>query len=140
MPLPPLVRHFLKFNAVGAVGLVVQAVVLALLLRFAGLHYLPATLLAVEAAVLHNFLWHKKWTWADRPGVSQAGAWAMLLRFHLTTGVFSVSGNLVLMLVLVGGVGIDPFAANLLTIAACWLINFLLSDRLVFVGVAGPNH
>ena len=28
--------------------------------------YLFATAIAVEAAVVHNFVWHEQFTWADR--------------------------------------------------------------------------
>ena len=30
-------------------------------------------LIAVEAAVLHNFGWHERWTWRDRPRAGQHG-------------------------------------------------------------------
>jgi len=45
--------RWLKFNAVGAGGVAVQLAFLALLVRL-GVHYLLATALAVEAAVLQN--------------------------------------------------------------------------------------
>ncbi len=47
--------RFLKFNGVGVIGFVVQIAVLAVLLH-RGFGYLTATGLAVEAAVLHNYL------------------------------------------------------------------------------------
>ena len=59
-------RRWLKFNSVGAIGIGVQLSVLTLLAGHLGLNYLLATALAVETAVLHNFVWHEKWTWADR--------------------------------------------------------------------------
>jgi putative flippase GtrA len=125
-----LLHRWFRFSAVGAAGIAVQAATLALLLRVAGLHYLAATAIAVEASVLHNFVWHRRWTWADRRSGNTS---AMLLRFNLTTGAMSIIGNLVLMVVLVGGVGLAPFVANMVTIAICSLINFALSDRFVFV-------
>ena len=125
-----LLHRWAKFSAVGATGIVVQTITLALLLRVAGIHYLIATALAVEASVLHNFIWHKKWPWADRQGVTSA---AMLLRFNLTSGALSIAGNLVLMFVLVGGAGLNALFANVVTIAICSLVNFALSDRFVFV-------
>ena len=125
-----LLYRWFRFSAVGAGGILVQAATLAVLLRVAGLHYLAATAIAVEASVLHNFVWHRRWTWGDRRGVNTS---AMLLRFNLTTGVMSIIGNLVLMAVLVTGAGLPPFAANMVTIAICSLINFALSDRFVFV-------
>lgn len=56
-----------KFSLVGAVGIGVQLGALALLTT-AGVHYLRATALAVEIAVLHNFAWHQNFTWSDREG------------------------------------------------------------------------
>jgi len=123
-------RRFARFSLVGAGGVLVQTVTLAVLLRVAGMHYLLATALAVELSVLHNFIWHRRWTWADRPGASAALA---LLRFNGTNGATSLIGNLALMLVLVGLLKLNPLAANMITIGICSLINFALADRFVFV-------
>ena len=125
-----ILRRWVKFSAVGITGIIVQMAALAFLMRVVGLQYLVATVLAVEISVLHNFLWHRKWTWADR---RQSSIMAMLLRFNLTTGAFSIIGNSVFMFILVGGAKMNAYAANLTTIALCSLINFLLSDRFVFV-------
>ncbi|HWN99755.1 MAG TPA: GtrA family protein [Blastocatellia bacterium] len=125
-----LFQRFAKFSAVGAGGVAVQTLTLALLLRVGGLHYLVATALAVEASVLHNFFWHRKWTWRDRP---QPRWGLMLLRFNLTNGAMSIIANLILMFVFAGLMKLNPNAANLLAIAICSLINFTLSDRVVFV-------
>ena len=126
--------RWLKFNAVGALGMAVQLGVLGLLVRMAGLHYLAATVLAVEAAVVHNFVWHRRWTWADRPGVAGPAWVPLLLRFNLTTGAVSIGGNLVSMAVLTGVWGMDPMLANLASIGLCALANFLVCDHWVFMG------
>jgi putative flippase GtrA len=55
-----------KFNFVGGIGIAVQFAALFLLKTVFHLDYLVATALAVEAAVLHNFVWHERFTWADR--------------------------------------------------------------------------
>lgn len=57
--------RLLKFSAVGAIGVGVQLGALAVL-HAMEITYLPATALAVECAVIHNFLWHRRFTWADR--------------------------------------------------------------------------
>ena len=48
-----------KFNFVGGIGIVVQFGVLFLLKGVLHFNYLVATATAVEAAVLHNFVWHR---------------------------------------------------------------------------------
>jgi putative flippase GtrA len=109
-------------------GIVVQLGTLALLTT-AGVEYLLATAVAVEAAVLHNFAWHQNFTWNDRRG----GILGRLARFHLTNGAISLLGNLALMRVLVGGLGMPLLPANLLSITACFVANFFAADRVVFL-------
>lgn len=125
--------RWLKFNAVGALGMAVQLGALGVFVRVLGLHYLLATALAVEAAVLHNFLWHRRWTWADRPGIASPAWGLLLLRFNLTTGTVSIVGNLLFMGLLAGAAGLEPLLANLLSIGLCSLVNFLVCDRFVFL-------
>jgi len=125
--------RWLKFNAVGVLGMFVQLGSLGLLIHVLGMHYMLATALAVEAAVLHNFLWHRRWTWADRQGVDVPAWGVLLLRFNLTTGMISIAGNLAFMSVLAGAAGLEPVLANLLSICLCSVINFLVCDRLVFL-------
>lgn len=122
--------RFWRFNAVGVLGFAVQLGVLALLVQ-AGLHYLAATALAVEAAILHNFLWHERWTWRDRPSAGWARA-ARLARFHALNGVVSLAGNVLTMRVLVGTCGMPPLRANLIAVIACAAVNFAGADRVVF--------
>lgn len=122
--------RWIRFNTVGAAGIVVQLGVLALLKSGLGLNYLGATACAVEAAVLHNFFWHVRWTWADRPGDALV---VRLLRFNLTTGAVSILSNLVLMRLLVETARIPYLAANLVAIAITSVLNYVLADRLVFV-------
>ena len=122
--------RFLRFNGVGVAGFVLQLGILALLLA-AGVHYLLATALAVEAAILHNFLWHERWTWRDRPATGR-GRLARLWRFHALNGVVSLVGNLALMRLFVGTFGLPAMPANLAAVLCCSLVNYYASDRLVF--------
>lgn len=125
--------RWLKFNSVGVMGVGVQLTVLTLLAGRLDLNYLVATALAVESAVLHNFMWHEKWTWADRLDSSKRkGRLWRLLQFNLTTGAVSIIGNLFFMRIFVGFLGVHFLVANLMTIASCSIINFLVSDRIVF--------
>jgi putative flippase GtrA len=121
-----------KFVFVGAIGVLIQLAVLEALTAL-GLHYLWATAFAVEAAVLHNFMWHQRFTWRDRGGSQSAETGVRLLRFHLSNGAISILGSLLLMRWLVGQFGLKVLLANLLTIAACSVGNFLASDRWVFL-------
>jgi putative flippase GtrA len=125
-------RRWLKFNAVGGIGIGVQLAALAIFRSLLHLDYLLATILAVETAVLHNFLWHECFTWADRPAARFSHSLVRLVRFNASNGLVSILGNVLLMRLLVGALGMQYFVANLIAIAVCSLVNFLLSDCFVF--------
>jgi putative flippase GtrA len=125
------IQRWLKFNAVGAIGVAAQLAALGIFHGWLRLDYLTATALAVEAAVLHNFVWHERWTWRDRP-VPSGGAAVRLLRFNLSAGLISILTNLVLMRWLVGTQHLQYLLANLASIAAGSVVNYFLSDVFVF--------
>ncbi len=125
--------RWLKFNLVGAIGIGVQLATLWMLVHVRGrFNYLLATGLAVEIAVLHNFVWHHRFTWADRVNGHWRDMARRLLHFNLSNGAVSVIGNVVLMRLLAGGLHVPVLLANVVSIAACSLVNFLLSETLVF--------
>jgi len=128
--------RWLKFNLVGAMGVAVQLFVLAVLKTAFRLNYLVATAVAVEAAVVHNFLWHERFTWSDRAGVGSG----RFLKFNFTTGILSIAGNLALMKLLVGVAHVNYLVANGITIAAFSIFNFLVSDGFVFAAARAENQ
>jgi putative flippase GtrA len=155
-PCSILVR-WCKFNFVGGIGIAVQFAALFLLRGVFHFNYLAATALAVEAAVLHNFVWHEQFTWVDKikpnkikPGklkpdklkpdrIERHGirsqrrrSLVRLLRFNLTNGALSILGNLTLMKVMVGQGHMNYLAANAIAITLCSAANFLISDEWVF--------
>jgi putative flippase GtrA len=154
---PSMLVRWCRFNFVGGMGIVVQCAALFLLTTGLHFNYLAATAIAVEAAVVHNFVWHEQFTWADRVKVDRVNAdgaeadrinlarvkcrfvdarWRRsllrLLRFNLTTGAVSIVGNLALMKVMVGQGHINYLLANAIAIALCSLANFLVSEEWVF--------
>jgi len=125
-------RRAFAFAAIGALGFGVQLAAFATLVHAAGLHYALASALAVELAVLHNFAWHERWTWADRPAASLAARLARLGGFHLSNGAVSIGGTLLFTVVFVEGAGLSPMLANVAAVGATGVLNFVVSDRLVF--------
>jgi putative flippase GtrA len=121
-----------KFNLVGGAGIGVQFTALFLLKTVLQFDYLLATAIAVQAAVVHNFVWHEQFTWADRIEVSARRSVARFLRFNLTAGLMSIVGNLALMKVMVGFGGMNYLVANAIAIALCSVANFVVSDSWVF--------
>lgn len=127
----PLIRWG-KFNLVGAIGMVLQLALLALFNRWTPGHYLAATAAAIEITLLHNFVWHLHYTWRDRR--DDSARILQLVRFHLSNGLVSMVGNLVLMRMLVGTAHLPVLASNGIAILFCSVANFCLSENWAFAG------
>jgi putative flippase GtrA len=121
-----------KFNLVGAMGMGVQLAALALLSRWAGGHYLYASAMALEITLLHNFVWHWHYTWRDRR--DSATAFRRLVRFHLSSGLISMVGNLGLMRLLVDEARLPLLISNLIAILCCSMANYCVGNRWAFAG------
>jgi putative flippase GtrA len=121
-------ERFVAFNAVGALGAGVQLACVAALTVFAHVHYAIATPVAVGVAVVHNFFWHRHWTWRDRRAAVQPA----LVRFVVINGAVSLIGNMAVMTTLVSGAHVPAVPANVVSIAVCGLVNYVLGDAVVF--------
>jgi len=126
--------RLLRFNIVGVLGFGVQLAVLLALER-AGWPLVPATLIAVEAAVLHNFVWHERWTWADVRAGTRPGR---LARFHAANGFISLAGNAGLTAALAEA-GVPVAIANMCAVAVCAAANFAAAHLLVFCDKTWPT-
>ena len=119
-----------KFSAVGIAGAVMQVAALTIFTSLSSLHYLAATALAVELPVLHNFMWHERWTWKDRAAGNTRPN--RLLRFHLSNGLVSIVSNLVLMRWLTGSLHLAIAPANVISILITSCANFALGELFVY--------
>lgn len=134
-----LLRRWLRFNFVGIIGIALQMATLAALAGM-GFPYLLATAAAVEAAVVHNFIWHERYTWWDRRADGGLERLWCLLKFNAANGAVSLLGNLLLMHLLVGRLRLPLMLANAMAIAACSAVNFGLGEGLVFQRPTRPQR
>lgn len=119
-----------KFAFVGALGVLVNLSLLLLLSATAGFPRGLAWFLAVEAAVLHNFIWHQTFTWRDRRGAG-AGPWLRAAAtFHLSVaGTVAVNGAIFGLLSIAGTPLLLAGAAG---IGSATALNFIAGDVWVF--------
>lgn len=131
-----VLRRWMKFNFVGAMGIGVQLLAVYVCGALLQANSLLATGLGVEAAVLHNFLWHEHFTWADRrcDARQNRGFWLRLLAFNGSAGAISIGGNLFLVWLMISQARIPILPANLVAIACCSILNFTTNDKLIFHG------
>ena len=118
-----------RFACVGLGGFAVQLLALRAL-SDAGVPPPLATALAVEAAIVHNFFWHERWTWKDRPRLD--GPLARFARFNGVTALVSIVGNVALTATFTGTLHLPLLAANALAVLVLGTVNFTAADRAVF--------
>jgi dolichol-phosphate mannosyltransferase len=108
-----------KFCVVGLSGYAVNLVVYALLLRWAGLHYIPAAVGSFLVAVANNYTWNRVWTFRGQRGnVAYQG-----LRF-LVVSTTALAGNLVVLYLLVKA-GLGALPAQAIAIVLVTPLNFV---------------
>jgi len=122
------------FNLVGVLGFALQLTLLFVIKRFLRVSYLIATVLAVEAAVLHNFVWHEHLSWADVVSASRHRTLRRLVRFHFANGLISIGGNASLTWGLVEKLHFPYLVANAVAVVACSVMNYVACDKFVFAG------
>jgi putative flippase GtrA len=121
--------RLLPFAVIAALGFVVQLGVM-LFLQTVGWTLAVSTVAGVEAAVLHNFAWHERWTWRDR--VAGGSRVRRLVAFHAANGLTSIAGNLLIGYLLAAFTGIGMVAATVIAVALTGVLNFMAADRVVF--------
>jgi len=125
----PMLLRWWRFNAVGLAGFTLQLGALWLFARVWGIQYLLATAMAVELALLHNFVWHEAWTWK---GLAVEGRWSRLARFHLANGFVSIASNVLFTWLLIDCFGMPLLISNTVAVAVTALLNFALAAAWVF--------
>ncbi len=115
----------LRFAVVGGGGVLVNSAALFALYHWVGLPLLVASGIAVELAVVHNYLLNDRWTFALRtPSTGR------FVKFNI-----SVLGGLAINVVLVWSLvhaGMHLLLANCLGIAAAFAVNFVCSTGWVW--------
>jgi putative flippase GtrA len=124
--------RFGRFSLVGFMGAILQLALISLLTKSFGVLSTSATPVAVEITVLHNFIWHERFTWDNRGSKGSRQLALRLGRFHAGNGFVSLAGNTILMYCLVERLRAPTLPAAIGAIVLCSLANFLIADRWVF--------
>jgi putative flippase GtrA len=118
-------RRLSRFSVVGATGVVVNNLTLVVLHGVEGMALLPATVAAVEVAIVFNYVLHEVWTFQRMRLSAQRFAYFSLVA--LAAMPFNVGVVQVL-----AWLGLYYLVANLVGIIAGFLINFAVSSRWIW--------
>ena len=112
--------QLLRFSLVGASGYVVNLAVFALFVH-GGTGHRSAAVAAFLVAVTNNFLWNRRWTFADSRGSHAGFQAARFLVVSVTAFLFS----LVILELLVSAAGLPEVAAQAVAIICATPLSFL---------------
>jgi dolichol-phosphate mannosyltransferase len=119
-----------RFATVGALGTIVNLVLMWLLLRETNLHYLPAAVVATEVAIVHNFLLQERFVFRDlRDGRHR---WWMRGLHSLLYNNVDTLIRLPVLAVLVEALAMPSVLAQALTLAAAFLARFFFVSTVVY--------
>jgi len=122
-------RRPLRYLAVATLGAALQAgVVIAA--SAVGCSPVAATVIGIEAAILHNFAWHDRWTWGDRD--RREPRVVRLVRYNAALAGTSLAVGAGVTWMVVAGLGWGVLPANAVAVAVAALANYIASDRVLF--------
>jgi dolichol-phosphate mannosyltransferase len=125
--------RFLRFCVVGLSGVVVNEGALWFFTAVGGLYYVYASLLAVELAIVNNFLLNDRWTFRERSR-QQPGLRNYIKRFwqfNLICGVGALL-NVVVLWALTAFAGVYYLLSNLVGIGVSTLWNYGLNSMITW--------
>lgn len=131
-------RRWFKFQAVGAAGTCVQLGSLFFLREYLALSVLLAAAIAVEISILHNFCWHRHWTWAIADArLRSKPVFRQLCEYNLSYCLLSLISSVVFTDLFMRTLSVHYLIANLMSIGSVGVANFLIGELLIFRPVAG---
>lgn len=134
-----------KFAVVGLSGLVVNSGILWILTHFFHIDYRIASLLAIEVAILNNYVWNTVWTWRDRPADSVGHVLRRFVKFNGASALVALI-NWLSLIALTEWFHIEMMISNLIGIFAASIFNFLVSHYWTFgtkekkLPIRGDSH
>ena len=126
-------QRFMKFNLVGLIGVAVNELIL-IILAGQGMYYLFSGILAVEVAILSNFILNDAWTFKDR---RSGHILVRLLRFN-SLMLIGLLINLIILFFITEYVGLHFTVSNLIGIGIASIARYFLS--LKWAWLKPPNN
>ena len=122
-------RHledFMKYSLVGVSGVFVNLGLYLFLTRYYEISEVVAPLIAIESALISNFILNNFWTFGKR--ITQSRIRVKFVKFHLVSG-FSALINYSAFLTLFLVFGLYDILANLIGIGLAAIVNYLINSN-----------
>ena len=124
-----MTARFGRFTVVGATGLVVNTLLLALFADVAGVYYVVAAILATQGSTLWNFCFTEGWVFADREHERTRGRRAAM--FFAMNNI-ALALRVPLLFVLTSVLGMHYLVSNIVSLVALTVIRFGVADAWIW--------
>ena len=119
-------EDFMKYSLVGVSGVFVNLGLYLFLTRYYEISEVVAPLIAIESALISNFILNNFWTFGKR--ITQSRIRVKFVKFHLVSG-FSALINYSAFLALFLVFGLYDILANLIGIGLAAIVNYLINSN-----------
>jgi dolichol-phosphate mannosyltransferase len=123
-----------RFAGVGAIGFGVNLAIMAVLLGL-DVHYLAASVLATQVAIVSNFVMQERFVFRHRR--HRTVKWR---RFAMSAGYNNIDtlARIPLLILAVSGLGMGPLLAQALTLALSFFARFYFTSKVVYRQIPTP--
>lgn len=122
--------RLVRFAVVGTLNYLITLAVIWIMmdtLSFKG-DYIVANIMAYIIAQTHNFIWCKYWIF---PAGKQNNLWQQILLFCTAFGI-AYSTQLLLLILMVEGIGVNEYLAQFIGIVIYGAVNFIVNKKITF--------
>jgi len=120
--------RLIKFGIVGTSGIFINQGILILCVKYFNIDYRIGSLIAIETAIISNFLLNYHWTWNDR----KSKKFVAFIKFNISSFITAFFLNWITLVFLTEVMNIQYWISNLAGIAVAAAVNFLISNFLIF--------
>ena len=123
--------RLIKFSIVGAIGAGINMGFLWVLTDFAGLFYLFSCMVAIEIAIIMQFMMNDRWTFKDRKTTHVGQFIKRILKSNLWRSGGSTV-NIGILYFLTEYMGVYYLLSNIFGIICAFLLNYIFESRLTW--------
>lgn len=123
--------RLIKFSIVGVIGAVINTGFLWLFTDVAGLFYLYSSVIAIEIAIILQFLMNDRWTFKERKTTHVEQFMTRIIKSNIwRSGGLAV--NIGVLYFLTEHVGVYYLLSNIVGIICAFLLNYFFESRLTW--------
>jgi dolichol-phosphate mannosyltransferase len=132
-------KRFFNFQMVAWSGTVVNLVVLWLLHGVLGWHLLISGAIAIETAIITNFILYFYFTWGERRKSGKRNFFRKLIRYNLITASIDFIVRLTVLWVLTEWIGIYYLLSDIIGMTVTPFFKYYANDHLIFKQSSEPQ-